>query len=271
MGGKKKKSAAAAAPAAPPAAPAAPPAATSRTSPASGSTSTEEQKGKTSNRPSKQAQDNKSKGSQCSLFANYKVSTNKYLSYLVITQVSIQADLEKKIIRLINDFRQEYADKGPISGRLTTKKLLDLYIALEKFNFKKEHIEESMKSSVLYGGDLHSALDWLCLNLKDDELPGGFCQQMQEESQKNRPKFQLPVQQKPSTISVKPPQNTNKEAKDEAAVVKNWILRYADQSSDDDDEEEEEENGDKSSRNPELDEKFDPVSVTSCDLYFFII
>lgn len=24
-----------------------------------------------------------------------------------------------------------------------------------------------MKSSVLYGGDLHSALDWLCLNLKD--------------------------------------------------------------------------------------------------------
>lgn len=24
-----------------------------------------------------------------------------------------------------------------------------------------------MKSSMLYGGDLHSALDWLCLNLKD--------------------------------------------------------------------------------------------------------
>lgn len=26
-----------------------------------------------------------------------------------------------------------------------------------------------MKSSVLYGGDLHSALDWLCLNLKDGD------------------------------------------------------------------------------------------------------
>lgn len=45
--------------------------------------------------------------------------------------------------------------------------LQDLYKALQKFNFKREHIEEAMKSSVLYGGDLHSALDWLCLNLKD--------------------------------------------------------------------------------------------------------
>lgn len=45
--------------------------------------------------------------------------------------------------------------------------LQDLYTALEKFKFKREHIEDAMKSSVLYGGDLHSALDWLCLNLKD--------------------------------------------------------------------------------------------------------
>lgn len=39
-------------------------------------------------------------------------------------QVTIQADLEKKIIKLINDFREDSGDKGPISGRLTTKKLL---------------------------------------------------------------------------------------------------------------------------------------------------
>lgn len=39
-------------------------------------------------------------------------------------QVNIQADLEKKIIKLINDFREENGDKGPISGRLTSKKLL---------------------------------------------------------------------------------------------------------------------------------------------------
>lgn len=41
-----------------------------------------------------------------------------------LTQVAIQADLEKKIIKLINDFREENGDKGPISGRLTSKKLL---------------------------------------------------------------------------------------------------------------------------------------------------
>ena len=41
-----------------------------------------------------------------------------------VTQVGIQADLEKKIIWQINEFRQENGDKGPISGRLTSKKLL---------------------------------------------------------------------------------------------------------------------------------------------------
>lgn len=45
--------------------------------------------------------------------------------------------------------------------------------------------------------------------------------------------------------------------KDEAASMKDWILRYAEQSSEE--EEEEEEEGNKKSRNPELDEKFDPV------------
>uniref|UniRef100_A0A3B5K9A1 RNA helicase n=1 Tax=Takifugu rubripes TaxID=31033 RepID=A0A3B5K9A1_TAKRU len=125
-------------------------------------------------------------------------------------QVNIQAELEKKIIKLINDFREENGDKGPISGRLTSKKLLDLYTALEKFKFKREHIEEAMKSSVLYGGDLHSALDWLCLNLKDDELPEGFSQQMQEESQKSRPRFQLPVQQKLTDLKPKATTQTTK-------------------------------------------------------------
>ncbi len=47
--------------------------------------------------------------------------------------------------------------------------------------------------------------------------------------------------------------------KDEAASMKDWILRYAEQSSDDEEEEEEEEGGKKKPHNPELDEKFDPV------------
>lgn len=48
-------------------------------------------------------------------------------------QVTIQADLEKKIIKLINNFREENGDKGPISGRLTTKKLL-VYKSIGLFN-----------------------------------------------------------------------------------------------------------------------------------------
>uniref|UniRef100_A0A8D0CDV3 ATP-dependent RNA helicase DHX29 n=1 Tax=Scleropages formosus TaxID=113540 RepID=A0A8D0CDV3_SCLFO len=84
-----------------------------------------------------------------------------------VLKVIIQADLEKRVIKLINEYRLENGDKGPVSRRLTAKKLLDLYTALQRFHFKREHIEEAMKSSVLYGGDLHSALDWLCLNLQD--------------------------------------------------------------------------------------------------------
>ncbi|RXN15862.1 ATP-dependent RNA helicase DHX29 [Labeo rohita] len=81
--------------------------------------------------------------------------------------------------------------------------LKDLYTALQKFQFKTEHIEEAMKSSMLYGGDLHSALDWLCLNLRDDELPEGFSQKMQEEKQKSRPKFQLPKEDEKQTATKK--------------------------------------------------------------------
>uniref|UniRef100_A0A087Y4G0 ATP-dependent RNA helicase DHX29 n=1 Tax=Poecilia formosa TaxID=48698 RepID=A0A087Y4G0_POEFO len=250
MGGKKKKSAAQAAPAAA--------AATSSGSiPAVGGTgAVEDQKKHAANsKTNKPAKETKSKGTPktYSLANTAQVDTGGVSDKSILKKVSIQAELEKKIIKLINDFRQENGDKGPISGRLTTKKLLDLYTALEKFNFKREHIEEAMKSSVLYGGDLHSALDWLCLNLKDDELPDGFSQQLQEESQKSRPKFQPPPQQKPAERNPKASNNVSE--KDEAASMKDWILRYAEQSSDD---EEEEDEGDKRTRNPELDEKFDP-------------
>uniref|UniRef100_A0AAY5L049 ATP-dependent RNA helicase DHX29 n=1 Tax=Esox lucius TaxID=8010 RepID=A0AAY5L049_ESOLU len=175
-----------------------------------------------------------------------------------ILKVVIQTDLEKKIIKLINDFRQENGDKGPISGRLTNKKLLDLYTALQKFKFKTEHIEEAMKSSILYGGDLHSALDWLCLNLRDEELPAGFSQKMQEEKHKTKTKFQPP----PQAPKPEPPKEPEKElakapVKDEGASMKEWILRYAEQSSEESSEEADEQSG-KSVRNPELDEKFDP-------------
>uniref|UniRef100_A0A673NE88 ATP-dependent RNA helicase DHX29 n=1 Tax=Sinocyclocheilus rhinocerous TaxID=307959 RepID=A0A673NE88_9TELE len=185
----------------------------------------------------------------------------KKKSAAVLTVV-IQPELEKKVIKLINDYRQEHADKGPISGRLTFKKLLDLYTALQMFQFKTEHIEEAMKSSMLYGGDLTSALDWLCLNLRDDELPEGFSQKMQEEKQKTRPKFQAPKEDEKQTVAKKEASKEDEKpkaktsVKDNGGSMKEWILRYAEQS--EDQSSEEDENKDASVFNPELEEKFDP-------------
>ncbi|TNN58690.1 ATP-dependent RNA helicase DHX29 [Liparis tanakae] len=279
MGGKKKKSALQAATSV------APSAAAGRAAAAEDPT-----KQAANNKPVKPAKENKSKAPKTYSLANTAQVDTGGVTDKSILKVSIQADLEKKIIKLINDFREENGDKGPISGRLTNKKLLDLYTALQKFSFKREHIEEAMKSSVLYGGDLHSALDWLCLNLKDEELPEGFTQQMQEESQKSRPKFQPPAQEKAAAPSPKAPSidrieptpvrlsvyssalaknhvgcNTKSKLcvyqateKDEAASMKDWILRYAEQSSDEEEEEEEEDKIGKKTHNPELDEKFDP-------------
>ncbi|XP_015236940.1 PREDICTED: ATP-dependent RNA helicase DHX29 [Cyprinodon variegatus] len=256
MGGKKKKSAAQSAPAAA--------VASSASTPAIGVTGAAEDQKKhaPSGKGGKPTKEAKSKAPKTYSLANTAQVDTSGVSDKSILKVSIQAELEKKIIKLINDFRQENGDKGAISGRLTTKKLLDLYTALERFSFKREHIEEAMKSSVLHGGDLHSALDWLCLNLNDDELPDGFSQQLQEESQKSRPKFQPPPQQKLAEIKPNASNEAHRDTKkvsdkDEAASMKDWILRYAEQSSEEEEEEEEEE-GNKKSRNPELDEKFDP-------------
>uniref|UniRef100_A0A8C3AYW5 ATP-dependent RNA helicase DHX29 n=1 Tax=Cyclopterus lumpus TaxID=8103 RepID=A0A8C3AYW5_CYCLU len=231
MGGKKKKSAVQAATSV------APSAAAGRT--AAAAAAEDPTKQSANNKPAKPAKENKSKAPKTYSLANTAQVDTGGVTDKSILKVAIQAELEKKIIKLINDFREENGDKGPISGRLTNKKLLDLYTALQKFSFKREHIEEAMKSSVLYGGDLHSALDWLCLNLKDEELPEGFTQQMQEESQKSRPKFQPPTTEK-----------------DEAASMKDWILRYAEQSSDEEEEQEEEDKRGKKTHNPELDEKY---------------
>ncbi|KAI1905280.1 hypothetical protein AGOR_G00014480 [Albula goreensis] len=209
------------------------------------------------------AKDNKSKAPKTYSFTSTpQVDTGGNPTHdKSILKVAIQADLEKKIIKLINEYRQENGDKGPVSGRLTTKKLLDLYTALQKLHFKTEHIEEAMKSSVLYGGDLHSALDWLCLNLQDGELPEGFSQKMHEENHKTKPKFQNPAERKQQQPKVEVPKEPDRQeakkapVKDEAASMKDWILRYAEQSSEEESEEEEEQG---KPRNPELDEKFDP-------------
>ncbi|KAG8598934.1 hypothetical protein GDO81_002806 [Engystomops pustulosus] len=156
-----------------------------------------------------------------------------------ILKVVIESKLEKKIISLINDHKKMNDDTGTISGRLTSKKLQDLYMALQELNFKSEHIEEAMSSSVLYGGDLHSALDWLCLNLQDDQLPDGFSQQFVEEEKKVRQKFRPTSQQMGRDIVASSGRVTEapvKTSNDKEVSMKEWILRYAEQGSDEDEE-----------------------------------
>ncbi|XP_062984130.1 ATP-dependent RNA helicase DHX29 [Elgaria multicarinata webbii] len=172
-----------------------------------------------------------------------------------ILKVVINNNLEKRIIGVINEHKKQSGEKGMISRRLTAKKLQDVYMALQGFSFKTEDIEEAMKNTILYGGDLHSALDWLCLNLSDDALPEGFSQQFGEEQQKTRAKFYSPL---PQCETPQVPNNKKKEDDCEKKVnagkpkdisMKEWILQYAEQQSDDENTE--------SVKNSD-EEKFDP-------------
>ncbi|XP_027490850.1 ATP-dependent RNA helicase DHX29 isoform X4 [Corapipo altera] len=158
-----------------------------------------------------------------------------------VLKVTINGNLEKRIIDVINDHKTQNDDKGMISKRLTAKKLQDVYMALQRFSFKTEHIEEAMKNTLLYGGDLHSALDWLCLNLPDDALPEGFSQQFEEQQQKPRAKFRSPVSQHeppPHLVDNKkkasgPETKKMNVRKEKEVSMKEWILQYAEQQSDD--------------------------------------
>uniref|UniRef100_A0A8C3T325 ATP-dependent RNA helicase DHX29 n=1 Tax=Chelydra serpentina TaxID=8475 RepID=A0A8C3T325_CHESE len=132
-----------------------------------------------------------------------------------ILKVVINSNLEKRIIGVINEHKKQSDDKGMISRRLTAKKLQDVYMALQGFSFKTEDIEEAMKNTILYGGDLHSALDWLCLNLSDDALPEGFSQQFEEEQHKPRAKFRSPVPWSET------PQLPNNKKKEDGPEIKN--------------------------------------------------
>uniref|UniRef100_A0A8C0HQ16 RNA helicase n=1 Tax=Buteo japonicus TaxID=224669 RepID=A0A8C0HQ16_9AVES len=156
-----------------------------------------------------------------------------------VLKVMINGNLEKRIIDVINDHKNQNDDKGMISRRLTAKKLQDVYMALQRFSFKTDHIEEAMKNTLLYGGDLHSALDWLCLNLPDDALPEGFSQQFEEQQQKPRAKFCSPVSQcepPPHSVDNKKkengPETKMNGGKEKEVSMKEWILRYAEQQSD---------------------------------------
>lgn len=176
-----------------------------------------------------------------------------------ILKVVINNKLEQRIIGVINEHKKQNNDKGIISGRLTAKKLQDLYMALQAFSFKTKDIEDAMTNTLLHGGDLHSALDWLCLNLSDDALPEGFSQEFEEQQPKSRPRFQSPQIQATISPPLQPKAKkqeeevkikTKKEEKHTEVNMKEWILRYAEQQN----EEEKSEN----SKSLEEEEKFDP-------------
>uniref|UniRef100_UPI00398F87C7 ATP-dependent RNA helicase DHX29 n=1 Tax=Pristiophorus japonicus TaxID=55135 RepID=UPI00398F87C7 len=179
-----------------------------------------------------------------------------------ILKVVIKPELEQKIIKLINQFKTQHRKSGTISGRLTAKKLQDLYEALQEFSFRPEDIEEAMKNTVIYGGDLHSALDWLCLNLPDDSLPDGFSQKLQEEETKTKPKFEMPV-----NPVAKYEVSEGKKSDDKSQIkavggqstevsMKEWILRYAEEASSGDDDDDQD--NEVPEENTEKEEHFDP-------------
>lgn len=133
-----------------------------------------------------------------------------------ILKVVINNKLEQRIIGVINEHKKQNNDRGVISGRLSAKKLQDLYMALQAFSFKTKDIEDAMTNTLLHGGDLHSALDWLCLNLSDDALPEGFSQEFEEQQPKSRPKFQSVQIQ--ATLS--PPLQTKTKRQEEDPKIK---------------------------------------------------
>ncbi|GCC26723.1 ATP-dependent RNA helicase DHX29 [Chiloscyllium punctatum] len=181
-----------------------------------------------------------------------------------IPKVVIKSELEQRIIRLINQFKTQHGKSGTISGRLTAKKLQDLYIALQGFSFRAEDIEEAMKNTVIYGGDLHSALDWLCLNLPDDSLPDGFRQKLQEEETKTKPKFQLPVKAEINYEKSEvqkgddKPQIKAAESGSTQVSMKEWILQYAEKASSSGDDDSDDPNNELPEKTCEKEERFDP-------------
>ncbi|XP_063953335.1 ATP-dependent RNA helicase dhx29-like [Lytechinus pictus] len=158
-----------------------------------------------------------------------------------VKKVILPADEEHVIISEILKYKEANDSGSTVSGRLTNKKLTDLYNALEDVGFKHNQICDSMRSTVSYGGDLHSALDWLCLNLTDDQLPSGFTEKyvQDEAKKKDRAKF-IPEDEEKEKKGSNTSGHKNKEKKvgnnQQSTSSKEWtIQRYAEISSDDDD------------------------------------
>ncbi|CAL1529712.1 unnamed protein product, partial [Lymnaea stagnalis] len=164
-----------------------------------------------------------------------------------LQKVNLPEKLENALIDLILEEQKSVKTLGDISKRITYKKLTDVYNSLNDAGFSKNQIEAAMSSSIMFGGDLIDALDWLCLNTQNDQLPASFSETLQKEEEKHRPKFDrsLQVEAKcgPSSEEItrqETPKALAVQNKKEKPAVKDWILNYAEQSSSENEEEEEE-------------------------------
>ncbi|WAR09447.1 DHX29-like protein, partial [Mya arenaria] len=157
-----------------------------------------------------------------------------------LSKVTLPSGLERELLDLIQTANQKRPLDKEVSKRLTQKKLVDIYTNLSNAGFTHKQIEQSMENTILHGGDLIDALDWLCLNLPNDKLPSNFSAAMQQEEDRMRPKFDVVQQVLESSVEKEaaakplPQKKMEKEsAPDEVKVSsKDWILQYAQQDSD---------------------------------------
>ncbi|KAL4233237.1 ATP-dependent RNA helicase dhx29 [Mactra antiquata] len=210
----------------------------------------------------KAARTSEDKGKKTYSLPTTKTESHGQSSADSLQKVSIPNALEQELLDLIQTCNQQRVMDKEVSKRLTQKKLQDIYNSLNGAGFSHKQIEQAMENTILYGGDLVDALDWLCLNLSNDKLPANFSQALENEEEKKRPKFDTElVTDIPSNIdrihgadksAVKLDTKSNKS--DNVKSQKDWILQYAEGVSDDDDD----------SDNKEFDPNEKYLEVTAC-------
>lgn len=169
-----------------------------------------------------------------------------------LPKVQLPQKLEAALIELITSEQKTRGSITDVSKRISAKKLTDVYNNLSTAGFTRSQVESAMSNTIMCGGDLIDALDWLCLNTRNDQLPAGFSETLLKEEEKLRPKFDRSLQVEAAHIAVDSGEKTAsaslvsqekqvspKTSKTEKPEMKNWILQYAQQSSSEDDEEEE--------------------------------
>uniref|UniRef100_A0A8C4R4C5 Uncharacterized protein n=2 Tax=Eptatretus burgeri TaxID=7764 RepID=A0A8C4R4C5_EPTBU len=133
-----------------------------------------------------------------------------------ILKLVVPPDLEKRIREMINQRNAAKACVGKASFRLSAKKLQDVYQSLHATGFIHEHIDTAMTATLAYGGDLRTALDWLCLNLPDDSLPEGLVHELTV-----RQPNPSPLVEAASSSKLVQEQETQKKGKTKVRVVDN--------------------------------------------------